>query len=226
MNFFKIFKSKFKPKIVNLPYVQKDGTILEVPVKAGTEEIYQKLIRARELSEKSGMPIDGWLTVVKREWHSDSNGKEIAPVTGERGYYTDILHDYMVPNLLTTGGRDDFIDKCYIHNGQGTAAGNFIGLSNDAGGASAAHTALASEIVANGLSRAQATTRTHTAGMNDWSLQYTWTCMTAPQAAQLAGLFTQIGPPVAGVMSHENTFTPVSLQINDQLQLTWSGTLG
>lgn len=52
MNFFKIFKSKFKPKIVNLPYVQKDGTILEVPVKAGTEEIYQKLIRARRAFRK------------------------------------------------------------------------------------------------------------------------------------------------------------------------------
>lgn len=225
MNIPKIFSRLRGERTVKLPMVV--GTqIIEVPVKAPNDRVYAKLLRAKKITEDTGMPIDGWVTAKKRTWYSDPNGNETAPVTGERGYYGawEIVDD-MVPNLLTTGGRDDFIDKCYIHNGQGTAAGNYIGLSNDATAPAAGDTSLALEITANGLARAQATTRTHTTGNNDWSLQYTWTA-TGSQSAQKAGLFTQTGPPVAGVMSHENTFSSVSLLTNDQLQLTWAGTLG
>lgn len=222
---FKILNRIRGKRIVKIPMVV-GSQIIEVPVPAGNDRVFAKLLKAREIAEKTGMPVNGWVTVKKRTWHADPNGPETAPVTGERGYYGawQIIDD-MVPNLLTLGGRDDFIDKCYIHNGQGTAAGNYIGLSNDAVAPSTSDTSLASEITTNGLARAQATTRTHTTGNNDWSLQYTWTA-TGSQSAQKAGLFTQTGPPVAGVMSHENTFASVSLLTNDQLQLTWSGTLG
>lgn len=225
MKLWKINLKRKKEYSVTLPLVTKAG-VIETAVKTSDPYLYRKLLRAREIAEKSGLPIDGFVNVKVRRWVRDDNGPIIAQ-NGERGYYGEWKNHDDVPNLLTNGGRDDFIDKCYIHNGVGTAAGNFIGISSDTGAPAATDTSLTGEKTTNGLSRAQATTRTHTTGSNDWSLQITFTDTTAQTLAlQKAGLFTVTGPPVAGVMSHESTFTSVDLQVNDQLQLTWSGTLG
>lgn len=229
MNFFWKIRSKFnKPKYVNIPMVNRDGLVVETPVPAHDDYVYQKLLKARKITQETGMPVHGWVSVVKRTWHSDPNGKEVAPITKEAGYYTEEIVDEMVPNLLTNGGRDYLIDLDYINanNTSGSNPANNVGLTTDSAAPSATDTSLASEITNADLARVQFGTRNHTTGTNAWSLVQTFTAANVYTNIQKAGLFNVSTAPVSGTMVHENTFTAVSLQINDQLQLTWSGTLG
>ena len=132
-----------------------------------------------------------------------------------------VFFDQTVANLRTNAGANwqaDIMAKTSAP--PVNAQCNYLGLSNDAGGASATHTALASEIIVNGLARAQGTYN-HTADTSTYTVAHQWTA-TGAQSAQLAGTFTAAGPPVAGTMCFENTFTPVSLQTNDTLTLTWT----
>ena len=104
-----------------------------------------------------------------------------------------------------------------------TQALQFIGLSNDTLTETSASTTLSNEIAANGLSRALATTITHTAGTNTTTLAKTFQCTTAPQAAQKAALFNQSSN---GTMNHVLAFTQRSLQVGDQLTVSFVITLG
>lgn len=99
---------------------------------------------------------------------------------------------------------------------------NYIALSNDALTETAASTTLSSEIVANGLSRAQGTITLPTGTGTVTTVDKTFTCATAPQAAQKTALFTA---GAAGTMCHVLAFTQRSLQIADTLQVTFSLTL-
>jgi len=126
-------------------------------------------------------------------------------------------------NLLTDNGRDWMHAQVYTNTSAGTIGSNYLALSENASGASAAHTAVASEISTNGLSRAQATTLTHTTGTNTTTLAKTFTASGAFTAVQLAGLFNAS----SGVtLSHENTFTSTALASSDLLTVTWTLTLG
>jgi hypothetical protein len=102
---------------------------------------------------------------------------------------------------------------------------NYIGLSNGAGVPAAGDTALATtvgaEIAANGLSRAQGT-YAHSANATTYTIAKTFTCTTAPQAAQAGAVFTAAS---SGTMCFEDTFTAASLQINDTLSVTWTITI-
>lgn len=210
------------------------GIILQENVPFGAEGIAVETTPGRTMQE-SWLPASGYLTVRKRTWHADPLGDEIAPITGERGYYGPwITYSKNKKNQLQDGGRDYLINTDYINadNLGGTHnPANWVGLSQDNSGLPATSaTSLTGEITAADLARVQFTTRTHTngTGNNAWSLVQTFTAAnvyTTNGGVQKAGLFNVTGPPVAGTMVHVNIFTAVPLQINDQLQLTWSGTL-
>jgi hypothetical protein len=105
------------------------------------------------------------------------------------------------------------------------SSARFIGLSNDGTAPVVGNTAMAAEIVANNLNRALAT-YAHTPGATTFTQTKTWTCSTAPQAAQVAGLLTGgYGASGGGILVLHTQFTAASLQIADSLQLTWTVTL-
>jgi hypothetical protein len=124
-------------------------------------------------------------------------------------------------NQVTNVGRDFIHTQSY-----GTAPGgnglNWMALTNSAITPSPTDTVLAGEITSNGLARAQGVFA-HTAGTNTSTISYTFTCASAPQAAQAAALFTANS---GGTMNNELTFTQRSLQIGDQLVVTFTITIG
>lgn len=127
------------------------------------------------------------------------------------------------PNLLTNGGRDFFHAQVYTNTSAGTIGGNYIAVTANSTAPAAGDTSLTSEITTNGLGRAQATTRTHSAGTNTTTLAITFTASGAHTDVQKSGLFNASS---SGTMTHENTFTPVTLATNDTLQVSWTLTLG
>ena len=129
-------------------------------------------------------------------------------------------------NLLTNGGRDAMHDALYVDISATQTGFNNIALSTNASGALATHTAVAGEITTGGLERVQATTRSHGVGTNTSTVAHTFTSSAVHTAVQLAGLFDVATAPVSGILGHENTFTPASLESADTLTVTWTLTLG
>lgn len=128
----------------------------------------------------------------------------------------------LVWNQITNAGRDQLHLQGYGSTGLATNGFNYIALTNTAITPAAGDTTLSGEISANGLARAQGT-YAHTASTNTSTIDKTFTCTTAPQAAQAAALFNAAS---VGTMNHELTFTQRSLQVNDTLQITYTITLG
>lgn len=126
-------------------------------------------------------------------------------------------------NLLTDGGRDLFHAQCYTNTSTGTRGSGFIALSSNASAPETGDTTLAGEITTGGLARADATTKTHTAGTNTTVLVHTYTASATHTAVQKCGMFNAAS---GGTLTHENTFTSVTLQASDTLQITWTLTLG
>ena len=151
------------------------------------------------------MDIKGYVTVIVKR---AKTGKE------------EVICDQK-PNLLTTAGRDWIHGQLYDAGAAEQAI--YIALSSDTGGASAAHTVLASEIIADGLERAAGTVA-HTATTNTTVISNVFTAAATFTDVQLSGLFTALA---VGVLVHENTFTvPVSLESLDQLTVRWTITAG
>lgn len=177
----------------------------------------------RNLRERTFGSV-AYTTVVHRKFFADPQGTEFNVVTGVRGRYEKIVKEKRKPNLQTLAGRDDEIIKDYTQNGAGNPASNYICTSADGTAPSTADTVVAGEITTNGMGRAQATTRTHTSGTNAWSLSLTFTDTTAETAGIVKyGLLTAIS---SGVLNNENTSTTVTLEVGDQLIVSWSGTVG
>jgi hypothetical protein len=143
-------------------------------------------------------------------------------VTPDPTSYVDYLEPAESLNQITNAGRDFLHSQGYNTSGLGANGLNYIALTNTAVTPAAGDTTLSGEIVANGLSRTQGV-YAHTTGTNTTTITNTFTCATAPQAAQAAALFTASS---AGTMNHELTFTQRSLQIGDQLVCTFTITLG
>lgn len=133
-----------------------------------------------------------------------------------------ILGEETVHNVITNAGRDFLHLQGYGTTGLGANGLNYIALSNDTLTETTASTTLSTEIVANGLTRAQGTVN-HTVGTNTTTVSKVFTCATAPQAAQKAALFTASS---SGTMNHALAFTQRSLQIGDTLTITFTITLG
>ena len=105
----------------------------------------------------------------------------------------------------------------------GTRGAGFIAVSVNTGGANAAHTAVAGEIASGGLSRADATTKTHSAGTNTTQFIHTFTASAGHTDVQLAGTLNAAS---VGTLLHENTFTATTLANGDGLEITWNFTYG
>lgn len=124
-------------------------------------------------------------------------------------------------NLVTNAGLNWLAD---IMSNTSTpsvnAQCNYIALTNTAITPAAGDTTLSGEIVANGLSRAQAT-YAHSANATTYTLSKTFTA-TGTQSAQAGAVFTASS---AGTMCFEDTFTAASLATNDTLTVTWTVTI-
>ena len=129
------------------------------------------------------------------------------------------------PNLLTNGGRDWMIAQVYTNTSAGTRGSGYIALTSNTASPAAGDTALAEEITTGGLARADASTKSHTGGTNSTTIQNTFTASATHTAVQKSGLFNNTKDN-SDTLSHENTFTAVTLQSSDTLQVTWTTTLG
>jgi hypothetical protein len=134
--------------------------------------------------------------------------------------YVDIGEPEIVYNVKTTVGIDFLFAQGY-GSSPGANGLNYIALSNDTVTETTASTTLSNEIALNGLARAQGT-YAHTGGAATATIDKTFTCITNPQAAQKAALFSAAA---VGTMNHVLGFTQRSLQVNDTLQVTFTITL-
>lgn len=157
-------------------------------------------------------------------WEAMGSGRAKGKLTHSRpnpdGSVT-VLGAEEVFNLITNAGRDFLHVQGYGTSGLGSNGLNYLALSNDTVTETGTSTTLSSEIVANGLSRAQGTVA-HTSGTNTTTVSYTFTA-TGAQAAQKAALFTAAS---SGTMNHVLAFTQRSLQTGDTLAITFTITLG
>lgn len=172
-------------------------------------KISRDLIHDPTMIEKSGT-IEGFVTI------------EVFRANGE---YELICKDK--PNLLTTSGRDVIHAQVYTNTSAGRRGCGFIALTTDTGAAAAGDTTLAQELTTSGMARADATTKTHSAGTNTTTIQNTFTATGTVTAIVKSALFDN---PTLGAstsnMIHENTFASVNLVLNDTLQATWTITAG
>lgn len=122
-------------------------------------------------------------------------------------------------NLRTNAGGD-WQASVMANTSAPPATCNYIGLSNNSVAPSTSDTSLASEITTNGLARAQGT-YAHTNGTSSFTVQKVFSA-TGTQASQEAGLFNAAGPPVAGTLCFENTYTQVTVNNGDTLTVTWT----
>lgn len=174
-----------------------------------------KLPRAKALIQHLRPKLDAWGVPIPIRIDQETG----APIIDEN---VEIVGEEEVLNVITNAGR------VFLHTqGYGTSPGgnglNYIALSNDTLTETASSTTLSTEIAANGLSRAQGTVTLPTGAGNQTTVAKTFTCATAPQAAQKAALFTASS---AGTMNHALAFTQRSLQIGDTLAVTFTITLG
>jgi hypothetical protein len=129
-------------------------------------------------------------------------------------------------NLIVNAGRIFLHTQGYGTAGLGANGLNWIALSNDAVTETATSTTLSNEIVANGLSRAQGAVTLPVGAGNQTTVDKTFTCSTAQQAAQKTALFSASS---SGTMNHVLAFTQRTLQPGppgDTLQITTTITLG
>ena len=155
---------------------------------------------------EGGLAIRGYLTVIKNL--GKPNEQILCKNKG---------------NLLTNIGRDDFHTALYVDTTATQVGWNFIAVSDDVGSPAVGDTTLTGEITTGGLIRALATTRTHTGGTNTSTVAITYTASAVHTAVRRSALFDLV---TVGTISHSNTFTNASLEINDTLTVTWTLTLG
>lgn len=128
-------------------------------------------------------------------------------------------------NLLTNNGRDLFHAQCYTNTSAGTRGSGFIASTESVITPAVTDTTLTGEIATNGLSRADATTKTHTAASNSTVIEHTFTATGAFTSVLASALFNA----ASGVtMTHTANFTTGSgtLATNDTLKITWTLNLG
>ena len=162
----------------------------------------------------------GYCTAKVRHYTgNDVNGK---PTYTE---WKELAHN--VPNLLTNAGKDLLHNYGYIYvaGDTVTAVGaNFIALTEATITPAAGDTSLSSEISSNGLSRAAATTKTHSSGANTSVIAKTFTASGSFTSVLASASFTASS---SGTMVHEANFSTGSgtLISGDQLAVTWTITL-
>lgn len=216
MGFFKTFTRRYKANLANIK--RKDRRLFDIVTTLALT--LPEITRIRKITEKGG-EIHGWQTWEVGRWHDDENGA--LEVNGRKGYYTYEIIEKSKKNLLTDAGRDFIHNQAYTNTSAGTRGSGFVAVTTDAGAPDAGDTTLASEITTGGLGRADADTKTHTTGTNVTTIEHTYTASATHTAVVKSGLFNAAS---SGTLTHENTFTTVTLQSNDTLRVTWTLTLG
>ena len=153
--------------------------------------------------------------------------RRIDPKTGELGEWKDLSP--FKRNVLTLGGRDYFHAQCYTNTVAGGTGANKIGVSNDTTQPpDESHTSMLGEITGSGMDRKVASPApSHVAGTNVSVMEATWTATGTVNGICKVGTFTLLGPPVAGVLVHENILDPsVSLVNTEQLRAVGTHNLG
>jgi hypothetical protein len=145
----------------------------------------------------------------------------LADGSADPSSYVQIGEAETVYNVIPTVGRDYLHLQGYGTTGLGTNGFNWIALSNDTLTETTASTTLSTEIVANGLTRAQGA-YAHTTAANTTTIDKTFTASGA-QSCQKAALFTASS---AGIMNHALSFTQRALITSDTIQITFTITLG
>lgn len=128
-------------------------------------------------------------------------------------------------NLLTNNGRDWMKDQVYKNTAAGTRGSGFVAVTESSITPGASDTTLTGEIAVNGLSRADATTKTNSAGTNAMVIEHTFTASGAFTSVLASALFNA----ASGVtMTHIANFSTGSgtLATNDTLKVTWTLNLG
>jgi hypothetical protein len=140
--------------------------------------------------------------------------------TGERRILAKFNH-----NLLTNAGRDAFHALCYTNTSAGTRGFGFIASTESTITPAVGDTTLTGEISTNGLSRADATTKTHSAGTNSTLIEHTFTASGAFTDVKASATFVASS---AGTMGHIANFSTGSgtLATNDTLKISWTLNLG
>jgi len=126
-------------------------------------------------------------------------------------FYRELTH-----NIRTTAGGD-WQASVMGNTSAPPATCNYIAVTNDASAPAAGDSSLASEIAANGLSRAIGT-YAHTAGTASYTISKTFSA-SGTQASQKTGLFNASG---AGTMCFEASYTAVTVNNGDSLTVTWT----
>jgi len=127
----------------------------------------------------------------------------------------------MKHNLLTNAGKDAFHALCYTNTSAGTRGYGFIASTESTITPAVGDTTLTGEIATNGLARADATTKTHTAASNSTLIEHTFTASGAFTDVKASALFNASS---AGTMAHEANFSTGSgtLATNDTLKISWT----
>lgn len=129
---------------------------------------------------------------------------------------------YKKRNLLTDAGRDKAHAQIYTNTSAGARGAGFIAVTVNTAAPADGDTTLTGEITTGGLARADASTKTHSAGTNSTTISHTFTASATHTAVQKAALFDAAS---TGTMYHENTFTATTLISSDTLTVTWTLTL-
>lgn len=129
-------------------------------------------------------------------------------------------------NLLTNNGRDWMHDQVYKNTAAGTRGSGYVAVTESTITPAAGDTSLTGEIAVNGLSRADATTKTHSAGTNATTIEHTFTVTSGSFTSVLASALFNASSGVT--MTHIANFTTGSgtLAVNDTLKVTWTLNLG
>lgn len=128
-------------------------------------------------------------------------------------------------NLLCNAGRDAFHALTYTNTSAGTRGFGFIGSTESTITPVVGDTTLTGEISTNGLARADAVTKTHSAGTNSTVIEHTFTASGAFTSVLASATFVASS---AGTMGHIANFTTGSgtLASADTLKITWTLNLG
>ena len=140
--------------------------------------------------------------------------------TGEKKVLAKMKH-----NLLCNAGRDAFHALCYTNTSAGTRGFGFIASTESTITPAVGDTTLTGEISTNGLARADATTKTHTAASNSTLIEHTFTASGAFTDVKASATFVASS---SGTMGHIANFSTGSgtLATNDTLKISWTLNLG
>ena len=160
-----------------------------------------------------------------KELRGSISGGYMSAIVTHKGKSKHIAH--LNKNLLCNTGRDQFHSQVYIEtNAANTERGSgYIAVTTNTATPAATTTDLLGEITTNGLARADAVTKTHTASTNTSTIEHTFTASGTHTAVHKSGMFDNTNP--AGIMSHIANFTAdATLVSGDTLKVTWTLNLG